>query len=205
MKRVSLIISSVVLLGILVTHTSCKNDKSSGKTISSGSNSGNSSIIAYVDIDSFEANYKYLKDQRERFSTRQQAMQTELQRSAQQLQTDMQLAQQKAQSGNMTEAEGAATEKKLMQMQQSLQLREQSLTQQLLKEKDEFNNKLHKDLDDFLKEYNKDKKYDYILSYSSVGSQILFANPTFDITDDVIEGMNKRAENIKDSDTTKKK
>ena len=92
-------------------------------------------------------------------------------------------------------------------MQQSLQLREQSLTSQLLKEQEEFNTKLKKDLDSFLKEYNKDKKFDYILSYSSLGgSQILLANPTYNITDDVIKGMNERAEKSDNSsDTTKKK
>ena len=88
-------------------------------------------------------------------------------------------------------------------MQQSLQLREQALTEQLLKEKDAFNQKLHDDLNDFLEEYNKDKGYDYILSYSEIGSQILLANKDLDITQDVIEGMNERAKNM--SDTTKKK
>lgn len=90
-------------------------------------------------------------------------------------------------------------------MQQSLQLREQSLTQQLIKEKDEFNDKLHKELDAFIKEYNKDGKYDFILSYSSVGSQLLYVNDAYNITADVIKGMNARATKQVDSDTTTKK
>ena len=42
----------------------------------------------------------------------------------------------------------------------------------------------------FLKTYNKAKKYDYILSRS--GDNILLANPKFDITRDVVAGLNKR-------------
>ena len=130
-------------------------------------------------------------------------MQNELERSAQQFQTRVSDFQRKVQSNSITQAEGEATQKQLAQMQQSLQLREQALTEQLLKEKDAFNQKLHDDLNAFLEDYNKDKGYDYILSYSQVGSQILLANKALDITADVIEGMNARSKNV--SDTTKKK
>lgn len=205
MKKLTIIISSLVFATIIATVSSCKSDKNANKPVSSEVNT-RPTLIAYVDIDSFEASYQYLKEQREKFSARQKAMENELQRSMEQLQSNAQSAQQKAQSGNMTEAEMIATQKKLGQMQQSLELRQQSLTGQLLKEKDEFNEKLHKELDAFLKEYNKDKKYDYILSYSSLGgSQILLANPEFDITADVIKGMNARAGKMTNSDDSTKK
>ena len=42
----------------------------------------------------------------------------------------------------------------------------------------------------FLKTYNKSKKYDYILARQ--GDNILFANPKFDITKEVVAGLNKR-------------
>ncbi len=205
MKKFSLIL--LAFTSVIFTQYSCKSDKSNTKAINTGDAGRPSTLIAYVDIDSFEANYEYLKEQRKKFTDRKEAMQSELERSAQQLQSSAQTADQKARSGGMTEAEFTATQKKLGQMQQSLQLREQSLTSQLLKEQEEFNTKLKKDLDSFLKEYNKDKKFDYILSYSSLGgSQILLANPTYNITDDVIKGMNERAEKSDNSsDTTKKK
>jgi outer membrane protein len=210
MKKTFLIASALIIsIGFLFTQTSCNNKQSSSQpVVNSNANGAKTTSIAYVDIDSFEANYSYLKEQREKFQAKQAAMEAELQRSAQQLQANAQSADQKARSGNMSEAEMVATQKKLAQMQQSLEIRQQSLTQQLLKEKDEFNTKLHDELDSFLKEYNADKKYDFILSYSSLGgSQILLANPAFDITKDVIKGMNERAKKIKpnDEDTTKKK
>lgn len=159
--------------------------------------------IAYVDIDTFEANYEYLKQKREEFNKRQETMQGELERSAQQYQNNVEAFQRKIQSGNISQAEGEATQKQLLQMQQSLRLREQALTEQLLKEKDAFNQKLHDELNSFLKDYNKDRKYDFILSYSELGSQILLTNKQLDITQDVIRGMNQRS--AKSSDTTKKK
>ncbi len=200
-SRVILFTSSILLL----TQLSCSSNKSGKQQASTTTASGKSLSIAYVDIDSFEANYTYLKEQREKFAQKQASMEAELQRSAQQLQSSAQSADQKARAGNMSQVEFEATQKKLAQMQQSLQLREQSLTQQLLKEKDEFNDKLHKDLDSFIKEYNKEGKYDFILSYSSIGSQLLYVNDAYDITQDVIKGMNAKAPKVADSDSTKKK
>lgn len=130
-------------------------------------------------------------------------MQIELERSAQQLQSNAQAFQQKVQAGTISQSEGEATQRKLVQMQESLRLREQALTEQLLKEKDEFNEQLHNDLDAFLKEYNKDKKYDYILSYSKVGSPILLGSDALNITEDVIKGMNEQKK--EKADKTKKK
>ena len=51
-------------------------------------------------------------------------------------------------------------------------------------------NELQAAVNNFLTSYNKDKKFDMILSKS--GDNILFANKKFDITQDVINGLNKR-------------
>jgi outer membrane protein len=206
MKNASMILSALAFIGVLVLFglhfSGSKSTMTAGGKSASSSSSGPFKI-AYVDIDTFESNYEYLKTKREEFNKRQLAMQNELERSAQQYQNNVEAFQRKAQSGNISQSEGEATQKQLLQMQQSLRLREQALTDQLLKEKDDFNQNLHDQLDSFLADYNKNKTYDYILSYSKVGSQILFANRDLDITNDVIKGMNERSKNL--SDTTKKK
>ena len=53
-----------------------------------------------------------------------------------------------------------------------------------------YNNALRDSLQNFLKDYNKTKKYDLIIS--KAGDNILFADKKFDITNDVINGLNKR-------------
>jgi outer membrane protein len=206
MKNISVIFTALALGGVFLLSqcTSPGNNKNASNGGKSSSSAGAAGCrVAYVDIDTFEANYEYLKAKRDEFNKRQQNMQSELERSAQQYQNNVEAFQRKAQGGNISQSEGEATQKQLMQMQQSLRLREQALTEQLLKEKDDFNQRLHDQLDSFLAEYNKEKGYDYILSYSKVGSQILLANKNYDITADVIKGMNERSKNLGDS--TKKK
>jgi lipoprotein len=47
----------------------------------------------------------------------------------------------------------------------------------------------------YLKEYNKDKKYSIILAKS--GDNILYADPAYNITDDVVKGMNQAYKGMK--------
>ena len=49
---------------------------------------------------------------------------------------------------------------------------------------------LRDSLQNFLNAYNKDKQFDLILS--KAGDNILMANKKYDITNDVINGLNKR-------------
>lgn len=193
MKNASVVLSSLALLGVIVLFI-MKFSGSGAKMPSqkAGGNTAGTANIAYVNIDTFEANYEYLKTKRDEFQKKQESMRAELQRSEQQMQNDYVALQRKAQAGTLTQAEGEAAEKRIVQMQQSLKTREAALTEQLLKEQEDFNNDLHKRLDEYLSEYNKDKRYAYILSYSRTGS-IMYADPALDITKDVIDGMNKRS------------
>jgi len=151
--------------------------------------------IAYVNIDSLEAKYELLKAKREDFKKRQEQMESELQRSYMSWQADVQEMEKKARANQLTQGEAEAAQQRLGQMQQTLQSRKESLTDQLMKEQEEFNKDLKKRLDAFLEDYNKNHSYDYILSYSSSASPILWANKALDITNDVVNGMNTAAKN----------
>ena len=61
---------------------------------------------------------------------------------------------------------------------------------------------LRDSLQNFLKAYNKDKQFDMILS--KAGDNILMANKKYDITNDVINGLNKRYKSTLKSAETKK-
>ncbi len=126
-------------------------------------------------------------------------MEAELEQSYQQMQSKGEAMQKRAQSQSMSQSEIESAQKQLLLMQQSLEGRKQSLTDQLLKEREDFQKEIKKKLDSFLETYNKDKKYDYILSYSSAGgSTIMFANKQLEITKDVIDGMNALAKSETD-------
>ncbi|PZF73424.1 OmpH family outer membrane protein [Taibaiella soli] len=210
MKNASLILSTLAFIGVLVLFAlRLSGNKDMGKhmppPMENGKPGVNGGRIAYVNIDTLEAHYEYLKNKKDDFNKRQANIESELQGSAQKMQNDYVALQQKAQAGSLTQAEGEAAQKRLMQMQQSLETRRQAVTEQLLKERDNFNTEIQKNLDSFLTEYNKDKGYDYILSYSK-GNVIMYADKRLDITEDVIRGMNEmHGKKDAKSDSTSKK
>ncbi|HET8572350.1 MAG TPA: OmpH family outer membrane protein [Edaphocola sp.] len=150
--------------------------------------------IAYVNIDTLEAKYTYYKEAKDAFDKKQAAVEAQLRASAEKLQSEYLGLKKKAQAGTLSQAEGEAAEKRLAEMQQDLEAKRQSLTADLLKDQQAFTDKLQGQLDSFIAEYNKDKHYDYILSYAKGGS-ILLANPKLDITEDVLKSMNDAAKN----------
>jgi len=197
MKNAAVVLSSLSLIGVLILfglHFSHAKNVQTGTTIPAAA-AGGGMRIAYVNTDSLEAKYELLKAKQDEFKARQDEMESELNRSYQQMQSDANEVQKKAQSNNLTQSEYETAQKRLMQMQQSLETRKQSLTEQLLKEREEFNKDLKTRLDAFLEEYNKNMHYDYILSYSGAGSQVLYVNKQLDITNDVVKGMNERSKN----------
>ena len=196
MKNLSTILSTLSLIGVLILAVLFMNKSKTTmpSNTTAGNNSGstsNAARIAYIDIDTFEANYTVLKNKKEEFKKRQANMEAELQRSANQFQNDLQALQQKA--STMTQAEGEAAQKRLGQMQQSFQTRKESMELQFVKDQEAFNTNLHLQLDSFLEEYNNAHHYDYILSYSRANPQIMYADKRLNITQDVIKGMNERA------------
>lgn len=201
MKKFSIVFGALCLIGVsLITGCNSQPTKNAPATISTPlSDATNVGLkIAYVNIDTLEAKYELLKSKREEFKTRQEQMENELQRSFDQMNADAEEVQKKAQANTLTQVEYEAAQKRLGQMQRSLQTRKQSLTEQLMKEQEDFNKDLKSRLDAFLEEYNKTHHFDYVLSYSYSGSSLLYVNKQMEITKDVVDGMNATSKNEAD-------
>jgi len=145
--------------------------------------------IAYVDIDSFQNNYSYFKTGRAALEQRQKSMEAELDRSMSAFQAEYAALAQKAQT--MTEEEGMAAQQKLADKQQKIEERKQVMEAQFMKETQDFNIKLQEKIVAFLKKYNANGAYTYILPYSKETINLLYVNPLNDITSDVLKGMNE--------------
>lgn len=190
MKNAAFIFCSFSLICALILGCNPKQNNSASTGTVTAAPSGGSGKLAYVNIDTLEAKYELLKTKREEFKKRQGEMENELQLSYSEMQNDANEVQKKAQANTLTQSEYEAAQKRLMQMQKSLETRKQSLTDQLMKEQDDFNKDLKTRLDAFIDGYNKDKHYDFIFTYTSAGSSLLYVNKALDITKDVVDGMN---------------
>ena len=112
--------------------------------------------------------------------------------------------QQKLNNNGFTSREQAASQQAAIERQQrDLQELQARLENELASETAKFNETLRDSLQSFLKAYNKDKQFSLILTKQ--GDNILLADKKFDITNDVINGLNKRYKPAKKADAADKK
>ena len=146
--------------------------------------------IAYVEVDSLMTQYEFCKEFTLILEKKSTNARNTLNSKGQALQSAMANFQQKLQNNGFTSREQAEGQQAAIQrQQQSLQELQARLENELAQETQKYNAGLRDSLSHFLDAYNKDKKYDLILTKQ--GDNILYANKRFDITNDVINGLNK--------------
>lgn len=147
--------------------------------------------IAYVEVDSLMSQYKFCKDYTLILQKKSNNARNTLNAKGKQLQAAAANFQQKMQNNGFASREQAASVQAAIQRQdQDLQELQNRLGSELDAETAKYNKALRDSLRNFLKDYNKSKKYDLIIS--KAGDNILYADKRHDITQDVINGLNKR-------------
>ncbi len=189
MKNFSLIINVVlvVLVGYLY-YLHFKSNKKTGVHVQGIKDSSNhpGTKVAYLDLDSLESNYAYYKKINAEFQRKQNASNDEVTNMQKRFQNRAIQLQQKGPTMNQQEQESAM--KEINQMQESLQNKKQFLDNELFN----YNTKMKEDIltriQNYLKEYNRDGRYDYIFSYEP--GFMFYKDTALNITKDVINGLN---------------
>lgn len=193
MKNISLILNVIlfILVGVLfyLQFTEKKSSSAVPQVIKTDGKSVTVPQIAYIDIDSFQANYDYFKTGKSKLEAKQKSMEAELERSMSAFQAEYNSLVQKAQT--MTEEEGMAAQQKLAEKQQKIEERKQSMEMQFMKETSDFNIELQERIIAYLKKYNANGAYTYILPYSRETINLLYVNDAYNITTEVLKGMNE--------------
>ena len=186
-----------------LAFTSCnkQNSQAENKSDSNTKAAPNSMKIAYVEVDSIMSQYKFCKDYSLILQKKGQNIQSTLASKQQALQAAAANFQQKVQQNAYTREQAEAIQAGLQKQSADLQGLNQRLSNEFQVETEKYNAALRDSLRHFLNEYNKDKKYSLILS--KAGDNLLYADKAFDITNDVVAGLNKAYKPIKAAETTK--
>lgn len=207
MKKTSLSMA-IMAMGMLIT--SCGgNNEAEEVTSTAETNEVKGAKVAYVELDSLMSQYQLYKDYSEVLTRKGNNIQNTLAKKQRALESHAAAVQKKYESNGFT------TRDELERAQASIQNEQAELAQLADRLNNEFNmeqariNEEARDsIQNFLKKYNKTKKYDYVLV--KAGDNMLIANPKYDITKDIVKGLNKRykikpevAEQIKDDKESK--
>jgi outer membrane protein len=198
MKNLSLVLNAVLLVAVIVLYVLYFKGNSTVPTRSGNDTAAITDLrVAYVNSDSIEKYYDYLKVNKEKFEAKAKKYEEDYKNRAVGLQNEITNYQRSV--NNMTFSQAKAVEEDLAKKQQNLQMYQQSLSQRLMQEEAAFNKDLYERVTTYAKKYGEENGLHIILQYTP-GSDILYGTPAIDITKDVISGLN---EDFKTEATTK--
>ncbi len=152
---------------------------------------GDSNItIVFVNKEEVLESY-YLTDKLRRdFEAEKNRLERQFMNKQEEIRRDFEEFQRNMQSGLLRDESAQRKEQELMIAQQELYEMNELFTERLIRKEQEMQLQLADSLSSFLEEYNKDKNYHYILSYT-IGGSVLYGSPAFDITKDVVKEIKK--------------
>ena len=176
---------ALVAFAMTIALGACNQEKKNDVNVSSKS----SLNIRYIDEDSVLKNYNLAKDFEEMTTRLQNEMDQAQKKYADQLGSFQNSVNQKMQN-NQYANENAykADVQKYQQMEQNAQTELGKLQQNAANQMQQSQKQLSDSLHNFLNDYAKKNNYDMVLFKSATG----YINPKFEVTDEVIKGLNKR-------------
>jgi len=145
----------------------------------------------YVELDSLTANYLMTKDLSDELEEKMKKLQADLTNRERVFQTNVRDFENKVTKGLETRAKLAEMEQQLSNDQQNLLQISENYRMEMAEEQAVMQRKILQAIMDYLKEYNKEKRYSYILG-NAFDAKILYADPALDITASVLDGINAK-------------
>jgi outer membrane protein len=189
MKYISTILSviALALIGVLFFQQSHHGDQLRKITDGEKKTSGNGFKIAYFDMDTLEAHYDYFREAQATVKGKENAMNMELSSLDRGNQKKVEAWRQKGNA--MTPAETEQAQQEYQSMQQTFQSRKSALEQELYKNTEDLKTNIRRKIEDFVKDYNKQKGYSFIFAYDP-SSFIYYKDTLYNITPDLLDGLN---------------
>ena len=178
-------------VAIAFALASC-NQASQQEAAANGESKPNTGMrIAYVQLDTLMSQYKLYKDYSEVLARKGTNIQNTLEQKQRTLEQHANAMQKKYESnGFTTRDELERAQNNLQKEQMELQELAERLNGEFNAEQMRINEEARDSIQAFLKVYNQEKKYDYVMV--KAGDNLLIANPDYDITAEIVDGLNKR-------------
>lgn len=168
-------------------------------TASTNTNSG--LRIGFIYGDSINQHYNFLIDAQAELEGEQNRIDGQMKAKLQKAQA--RAAELQKQAPTMTQNDMQKAQLELQNLDMEMQQQQEKLTSDYRKRENELQIEYINRIDSFLDVYNNDGKYDLIMNYQQ-GGNLLFIKKGFDITDEVLKGLNAEYQTQLDQKDTKK-
>lgn len=202
MKKLSLALNAILLIAVAYLYYLHYFSASTATVKSSNveTNTDRSTVagqhmnqIVFFNTDSLWKNYKYVQDMEDALIAEKQKLENRYNQQLKKLEEEYKEFQRKAQAMEFTMEEGKKKQQELMAKEQNIYKLEEDLNQKYAESEAKKTKEIQQEIIEYLKRYNKDKSYAFILGQTFVN--IPYANEELDITSDLIKNLNEEYEN----------
>ena len=145
--------------------------------------------IVYVDLDVILARYDMANELSSVVETKVQNIQAEVQRRGKRLESAAKEFQEKMEKGLMTRSVAEEKAQKLQKQEADFNAYAAQKQQEIQEEQMVMMNQIGDAIKTYIEKYNAEKKFAMILT-SQAGTPVLTADPSLNITEDVLAGLN---------------
>lgn len=146
--------------------------------------------IVYFDLDRVLEQYDMANDKRSEVETKVAGIQQEVTRRQKNLENAINDFQNKINKGLMTSAAAQAQQQKLQEQDVAFQQFAQQKQAEIMEEQQVMMNVLADAIKTYIEKYNEEKGFAMILT-NQAGVPVIAGDQSLNITDDIIEGLNK--------------
>jgi outer membrane protein len=192
MNRGLLILNVVLLLAVAALfylHFSApKNNGVKIADTKSAPQNNTACRIAYFEMDSVENSFKLFKDVKSELGKEEDRMNNEMATLEKKYQDRIMQFQRQAQT--MTQVQSENANREVIQMQEGMKSKKQELDSKYQDLYIRKSREVKSKIEEFLKEYNSQKGFSYIVAFEP--SLFYYKDTAYNITGDVIKGLNER-------------
>ncbi|MBO7478242.1 MAG: OmpH family outer membrane protein [Salinivirgaceae bacterium] len=191
MKTNSIFACAIAVVAMGLFATSCANQTQAPAAVAANDSTAVGACdIAFIDVDSILVNYKLAIELNDAFMKKSANMENKLRRDADALQKDIETFQDKVQKGIFLTTQRAEEEQqRLLMRQQEFQKLQDEYNGQLAAEQQNMTSQLFEKISEYVVKYNTPERYKFILT-RTIGGSMWYANESYNITNDIIEGLN---------------
>ena len=190
MKKTAIILSAALLAGLALTG--CNNTAVTTSQEAKSDSTAVAGSIVFFNIDKVVENYDMANDLRSVVETKVSGIQAEIDRRGNKLQKDVNDFQNKIEKGLLTRSVAEVQQQKLQQQQNDYQQYAMRKQQEMAEEQQVMLNQIMNAISEYVQAYNAEKQYALILATSGdiLTTPVVTGNPTLDITDEILAGLN---------------
>jgi outer membrane protein len=194
MRQILLPLNIILLIAVAILYfLHFKSDKKSTVITTTGRNADSLAVkplkIAYVDLDTIQEHYEYYKEKMTDFDRKKEKADRDLNSAFQKIENERITFIQKGNAITQIEAENFQRE--YTRKMESLEGQKRSMENNIQQEGVKTMEELKKKINDFLATYNSTRGYSYIFSYSSSINVLFYKDTTYNITTEVLAGLNE--------------